>query len=165
MLSQPTTAETAAPTTMASISPAGTPSKAASALLRRPAPRIAGVAKHEGEPRGLLSRESTRHRRRNGDAGARPAGHQRDRLSAAHPSGVGSVSATKLTATARKPVGRVQNHCEDDEHDADDDGRADVKHSFEEDSGDGGGDRADGQHYKQARVVDPSGVINRRIAT
>ena len=101
MLSQPTTAETAAPTTMASISPAGTSSKAASALLRRPAPR-SRVAKHEGEPRGLLSRESTRHRRRNGDAGARPAGHQRDRLSAAHPSGVGSVSATKLTATARK---------------------------------------------------------------
>ena len=140
MLSQPTTAETAAPTTMASISPAGTSSKAASALLRRPAPR-SRVAKHEGEPRGLLSRESTRHRRRNGDAGARPAGHQRDRLSAAHPSGVGSVSATKLTATARKPVGRVQNHCEDDEHDADDDGRANVKHSFEEDTGRRGSSR------------------------
>ena len=139
MLSQPTTAETAAPTTMASISPAGTPSKAASALLRRPAPR-SRVAKHEGEPRGLLSRESTRHRRRNGDAGARHAGHQQDRLSAAHPSGVGSVSATKLTATARKPVGRVQNHCEDDEHDADDDGRANVKQGFEEHTGDGGGD-------------------------
>src|SRR5437867_13242072 len=116
MLSQPTTAETAAPTTMASISPAGTSSKAASALLRRPAPR-SRVAKHEGEPRGLLSRESTRHRRRNGDAGALHAGHQQDRLSAAHPSGVGSVSATKLTATARNPVGRVQNHCADDEHD------------------------------------------------
>ena len=127
MLSQPTTAETAAPTTMASISPAGA--------------EIAGVAKHEGEPRGLLSRESTRHRRRNGDAGARHAGHQQDRLSAAHPSGVGSVSATKLTATARKPVGRVQNHCEDDEHDADDDGRANVKHSFEEDTGRRGSSR------------------------
>src|SRR5439155_19382900 len=116
MLSQPTTAETAAPTTMASISPAGTPSKAASALLRRPAPRIAGVAKHEGEPRGLLSRESTRHRRRNGDAGARPAGHPRYRLSAAHPSGVGSVGTTNLAANARKPEGRVPNHREAEAH-------------------------------------------------
>ena len=57
MLSQPTTAETAAPTTMASISPAGTPSKAASALLRRPAPRSRGWPSMK-ENRAACSREN-----------------------------------------------------------------------------------------------------------
>jgi len=140
MLSQPTTAETGAHDDGIDL-PGRNAVESRLGALEKAGAEIAGVAKHEGEPRGLLSRESTRHRRRNGDAGARHAGHQQDRLSAAHPSGVGSVSATKLTATARKPVGRVQNHCEDDEHDADDDGRANVKHSFEEDTGRRGSSR------------------------